>query len=471
MKLFFSLFFCLAFFCFHSQAQHSAQAIGNFYSSACKLIEVDKDDNKYIAGYFSEEIQLGDCVFKASEGKNYLAKFDKSNQVVWAIQLAYPIKEILWAENSLYILGQFEGNLQIGGQMLQSENGFMTFFAKINSNGNFEWLKRFVSSKDAFAGNLAKDTKDNIYVSGSFNGNVLVGDTLLKEQKLRNLYLSKFDYKGNFLWARQASGGNNSLTGIYNRALYADGLGNIIWSGSLTGKADFSGQSLNSSTETFSKESALDNTDIFMAKYNQNGNLFWCKSVAQHAESQDILTDSLGNVYLTGFFKGSVNGSKAKSLGVSAFGDEQIKSFSDSLQEIQSEKLFLAKYSPLGSLIWVRQAEGNGISKGSKLIWNENKKEIVVAGTFVGQLRLGNEVFNASDSDIFWTAFQANGKYLWVKWANGQGNDELSDATQDIQGNIYLTGKFKKSLTFEAIQLQTEGTGASGFVLRYESRK
>lgn len=107
--------------------------------------------------------------------------------------------------------------------------------------------------------------------------------------------------------------------------------GNLIVTGCFINKSVFGNKSLVS----------VGNYDIFIAKYNKQGDLLWL----QQAGGQDfdmanvVKTDTVGNVYITGYFTGG------------CFFDNYI------VKSKAQRNAFTAKYSKDGKFQWVK-AEG-----------------------------------------------------------------------------------------------------------------
>lgn len=83
--------------------------------------------------------------------------------------------------------------------------------------------------------------------------------------------------------------------------------------------------------------------DMFIAKYNSQGNCIWAKNAGGESEDRGygIALDSQGNWYVTGVFKLSA-----------AFDNKVVKSYSH-------YDAFVCKYSSIGDCIWVLNAGGD----------------------------------------------------------------------------------------------------------------
>jgi len=90
-------------------------------------------------------------------------------------------------------------------------------------------------------------------------------------------------------------------------------------------------------------------TDMFLVKLNKDGNVQWLKQThADHAEGVDLISDTDGNTYVTGYFNGE-----------GSFGNYKIQSLS-------TKDMFLARYSTTGEckgVINFANGNGNGLSQ------------------------------------------------------------------------------------------------------------
>ncbi len=140
---------------------------------------------------------------------------------------------------------------------------------------------------------IATDGLGNIFVTGHFIGMATFGDTTLTSAGGSDIFIAKYDGDGNFLWVEQAGGTDTDV----GRAIAMDGSGNIVVTGNFNGIATFGSTTLTSDG----------GSDIFIAKYDGDGNLLW----VDHAggTTQDfgggIATDGSGNIVVTGTFSGT----------------------------------------------------------------------------------------------------------------------------------------------------------------------
>ena len=126
------------------------------------------------------------------------------------------------------------------------------------------------ASGGARAGNrqdIVFDPLGNAYVAGFFRGNAQFGNTRLSASRdTHGAFIAKYDFNGNLVWARQPDSQENATA--YHVALDEDK--NIYVSGTFRNEIAFG----NSRFKTGGSP------DVFIAKYNNNGNLLWAGKAA-----------------------------------------------------------------------------------------------------------------------------------------------------------------------------------------------
>ncbi len=252
------------------------------------------------------------------------------------------------------------------------------------------------------------------------------------------------------------------------------------------------------------------------------GNLFFASSAySQWTESiggrnadygESITTDSSGNVYVIGTFRGKadfdpgpdsfflksscpcdesdplkpdiffakyrksgalvwarkVGGSgndDGKGIGVDANGNvyiigtfESTADFdpSSSVYNLTSNgglNIFLAKYNSNGLLVWANSIGNASFDYGTSLSVS-NAGVVTIAGSFSGNVDFdpspNNTFVDAGiSSDPFFARYNTNGKLIWVKDIAGNGESAAQDIFIDPAGGIYITGSFFGTSDFD----------------------
>ncbi|HWY12561.1 MAG TPA: hypothetical protein VN026_14610, partial [Bacteroidia bacterium] len=185
------------------------------------------------------------------------------------------------------------------------------------------------------------DPFNNIYVTGEYSSsNFAFGSYTLSSPG--GVFLAKLDAMGNVLWAKKCS--ITTSTGFADAwSVSADQNGNPFITGAYTGSVVTFG------TYTLTNSG---NQDIFLAKYDVNGNLQWAKSAGGtgNETSCSVHADMNGNSFITGNFNSPTL----------AFG-------TTTLTNSGASDLFLTKYDPNGNVLWAKRA-GNNYSDGGSSV-------------------------------------------------------------------------------------------------------
>lgn len=267
-------------------------------------VAIDKLDNVYITGYFSDTISFASYMLTSPQAAVFLVKYDSSGNVLWAKQsIVVYIRNnfvqgtsiILDPQGNAYITGTFRDTMSFGSFTLKTigENDF--FLVKYDSSGNVLWAKQSNSTilrSNAYGNSLAIDASENIYLTGDFVDSITIGTYGLITDSPYDMFLAKYDSGGNVLWAKQAS--YNSW-GVGN-SVAIDGAGNVYVIGDFFDSISFGTFHLinnNANIET-----------IFLTKFNASGNVLWAEqgnSIGNyHWHGYSVVCDSLisGGGYL-----------------------------------------------------------------------------------------------------------------------------------------------------------------------------
>jgi hypothetical protein len=294
---------------------------------------------------------------------------------------------------------------------------------------------------------IAIDSSGNCYVTGFFtSNNCTFGSTVLSNVSFSDVFIAKYDASANLLWAKSAGG----LGEDKGKAIAVDLSGNTYVTGVF-----------NSSTITFDTISitASTNNDIFIAKYNSDGNILWVKKINGTGGdfSTGLYIDENGNCFISGYFSGS-------SI---QFGNTTLLNQNSSFGGLN---YFVAKLDSAGNHIWAKAAvSGNVIGNSVKVNHNGN---IFVTGNFSGTTTFDTitKISNGS-KDVFVAKYDSLGNAIWVKSVGGSNEENANDIGVDKFGNCYITGYFK-SINFTVNGTTITNSGAPDgdmITLKYDS--
>ena len=228
--------------------------------------------------------------------------------------------------------------------------------------------------------------------------------------------------------------GINTESNFANEAVdvEVDASGNQFVTGYLTGQISFDAATTLASSNGSS--------DIYVAKYAPSGALLWVKQFggASTDKSTDLALDSQGNCYVTGQYSGQM-----------VVGLNTLNSVAG------SKDLFIIKLTNAGVVVWAKSEGGIGIEIANGITC-DNVGNVIVTGQFVGQAIVGtttlNSTINPSSNlpsyDFFIAKYSSAGLLTWLKNGQAPSDDRGIAVTTDSQNNIFVTGQFSDTLTF-----------------------
>jgi hypothetical protein len=300
------------------------------------------------------------------------------------------------------------------------------------------WSQRFGSMGNDSGQWVAVDGSGNVFVTGYFNGTVDFGGGGLVSAGSEDIFLAKYDAAGVHLWSQRF--GSTS----YDRgnSVAVDGLGNVFVTGYFNGTVDFGGGGLVSAGSY----------DIFLAKYNADGVYQWSQRFGSTGMDigNSVAVDGLGNVFVTGYFNGTVD-----------FGG-------GGLVSAGSFDIFLAKYNAAGAHQWSQRFGNTGSDYGYSVAV-DGSANIFVTGSFWGTVNFGGgNLVSAGAGDVFFAKYNSSGTHQWSRRFGSTSSDFGNCVAADGSGNVFVTGYFEGTVDFGGGGLVSAG-GWDIFLAKYDA--
>jgi len=114
------------------------------------------------------------------------------------------------------------------------------------------------------------------------------------------------------------------------------------------------------------------------------------------------------------------------------------------------QDIFVAKYNSNGTLAWAKKAGGTSANDFGRAIAADGSGNVFVTGSFMGTASFdGTMLTSAGSFDIFVAKYNTSGTLLWAKRAGGTSfSEEGKGISVDGSGNSYVTGIFGNNATF-----------------------
>ncbi len=447
-----SFLFCTLLFSSKSNSQTAHtdwfKSIGGVSDQTGDAIKVDGSGNVYSAGSFQGLVNFspGESATSTSDYDAYICKFDTSGLFDWAYTYSGTNNQNIYdldidASDNLYFSGVFQGAVDFDPSsatvLLQAEYS-EGFVSKLNSQGGFEWAKKFESSDTSIVKSMILDPYGNVFVAGYFDGTTDfdpdTGVFNLTSGEHGDLFICKLDGDGDFLWANSYPG-NEMYSSDINLAM--DNQGSVIASGEFYDTVDFNA---GPGVYEFIPYSTI-SSDIFVLKLKPNGDFKWAKQIGGPRIDlvRDVVVDDNNNVYLTGSFQEECDFDPNEGI-------ELLETESTFEQDI-----FLCKLNWLGDFEWVKHFKGFGLQLGTGLALDDSTN-IYITGNFWSSvdfdphLTQGYAVSSEGMDDVFVTKLDVDGNF---RWSDGYGStlpDVPGAIAIDENYNIYTTGVFQDTM-------------------------
>jgi len=346
---------------------------------------------------------------------------------------------------NVYVTGYFWGTVDFdpgtGVDNHTSNGGYDVFLSKFDSSGNYLWAKTWGGGSGYDCGyGVATDGSGNVYATGYFIGTVDFDPGTGVDDHTSNggydVFLSKFDSSGNYLWARTWGGSDHD----YGYGVATDGSGNVYATGYFYGTVDF-----DPGTGVDKHTSSDGSLDVFLSKFDSSGGFLWARTWdgAPYSDSgQGVTTDASGNIYVTGLFEGTTDFDPG--LGVD---NHTSNGYYDA---------YLSKFDSTGAFLWARTWGGGSGYDGGSSVATDASGNAYVTGSFIGTVDfdpgtgVDNHTSNGWSYDAFLSKFDSSGGFVWAKtWGGGPYSDGGQGVTTDASGNAYVTGFFYGTVNFD----------------------
>lgn len=351
-------------------------AAGNFiwakqYGDSAAIDEksslgIDLSGNLYITNSFLGTVDFdpGTGAFNlTSQGSDrdiFIQKLDANGNFIWAKQIGAPFVPLfptpahsnaisVDVAGNLYLTGYFDGTADFDPDtastfnMTSQFNASDIFICKLDTDGNFIWAKQFTGTQSHGGVGYALDVdgSGNVYSTGTIGGGVDFdpgqGTFYLNPSVpfQTEIYVSKLDAMGNFVWAKAMGPGEGSTIALdENSAVYSSGwtpsgyipvinkhdsAGNLLWAkqlGGINGESialDNSGNvyttGLCFGTNDFDPGSGVfsltgGTSDSYISKLDSAGNFVWAGLLTgtNQVWVNSLVVDTDNNVYTIGYF-------------------------------------------------------------------------------------------------------------------------------------------------------------------------
>lgn len=285
-------------------------------------------------------------------------------------------------QGHIYTAGDLGGPITFGeGTVNETVVDGSNYVARYTSSGELTWVTTILADGGfpLDINGIDLDAAGNVYIAGS----ILFGDTytfgaggpnetmVSTNGNARDLFIAHFNKKGDFQWVR--SGGINEENGA--SAITVANNGDSYTTGFFRANIVLGAEGNTPSIELTSEGGVLDN-DIFIVKFDKQGDIVWAKSAGGAAGSDTgfgISLDQNQDLYVSGHFLGGATFGKDTPSEINIASDGSLDGF-------------IARYDTAGDPIWALGIGGSGAEQANAIV--ARKGQIQVAGLFTADFDL-----------------------------------------------------------------------------------
>jgi hypothetical protein len=301
-----------------------------------------------------------------------------------------------------------------------------------------EWSYSFGTISQDAGWDVSVDNIGNPVFSGEFYGDSVdldpgIGVDWHYSKGYQDSYIQKIDSSGNYIFAKSFGSANTEEI----LSSHVDPSGNIYSVGVFWDSTD-----IDPSINEYMLYTNGTKRDIFIQKLDSLGNFIWGHRIGHTntEQSTEIITDNLGNCYISGFFSSNVDFDPG--LGVY------------NILSNGSSDLFILKLNQNGILQWVHGFGGAGTEESIKLDYNNGY--VYICGNYNGTSDFdpGPNTLNFYNLGIFVGKYDAiTGHLIWGKNIELLQNQalslNLSDVEVDLNDNVVLSGTYEGTIDFD----------------------
>lgn len=361
---------------------------------------------------------------------------------------------------NFYLLGDFSSTVDFDPSETvenhTSAGGTDTFLSKYDSNWNYLWTKTWGSNSLYEAPySMDWDPQGNMYIYGEF-GNTVDFDTdplvtsYATSSGSTDLYLTKYNSDGSYGWTKTWGSSSAEHAGDVE----FDNLGNMYVVGEFQKTVDF-----NTSLSATDNATSSGSLDVFLTKYDTDGNYAWTKTFGgtSYDYAIQIDFDSDNNVYITGGFTKTVD------FDPSVEGTDNHTANNVLYSNVYD--CYLTKYNSDGTYGWTKTWGGAGedYMNGIAIDSNDNIYISGLLGAWTNSSNLvydldpgpgeDNHTINDPGSDYYNDAvfmkFDTDGNYKWGKTWGGTGDDWAFPIAFDSNNNVYVGTAFSGTVDLD----------------------
>lgn len=215
------------------------------YYDDCSGLYIDQQENVYFTGSFGDSIDMDpgsaqQYLYASGNLDAFIAKLDINGNYLWAKNLNAPQTSIGAGirknNNEILVVGSFSDSIDIdfgaGSNFLQANAQDDFFLLSLDTNGNSNWIKQFSGLDYDYQIDIAVNSANKIYLTGSFTDTVDFDPGIGVTDKVAmgntsDIFVLKLSDNGNLEWVETIGGffydNSTSIAVSDNYGVYLNG--------------------------------------------------------------------------------------------------------------------------------------------------------------------------------------------------------------------------------------------------------
>ena len=285
-------------------------------------IGTDNAGNVYTVGNFSGTADFNPNaaaynLTATSSSDIYISKLKANGSFSWAKRigvggstgLTYGFSKFygiaLDASGHSYVTGHFAGATDFGTDTVTAVNDWDIFICKLDSNGNYNWVKQMGSSGTDVGMGITTDNNGFFYTCGGFSQTVdfdlgTATHNLTANGGNEDVYIAKYSSAANLIWVKQIGGAGIDV----GYGITTDYVGGVYTVGLFSGAMDFN-------PDAGVKTLGTTGDDVFVERLDNPGTFSLAYVMGSPAINPDeglgVTVDANANIYTTGHYSGDMD--------------------------------------------------------------------------------------------------------------------------------------------------------------------
>ncbi len=404
----------------------------------------DQFGNSYFIGAFiSQSINVAGNVLINADNQQlstdeFIVRYNRSGTATFVKKISSSYDDtvlglVVDAEGNIYITGAFVGtSLTLGSTTLNNSGGYSSelFVAKLDSTGNYIWVKGGQGTGGSAGTSVCVDTDGNLYLAGGFSSTSFTFDGI----SMNNIdttgidsFLAKIDAEGNTRWVVNFGGKGDVRTS----EMVQDAASDLYIAGTFTSRVFEIGD-----TTVYNADTTESLTDVYLIKVDTTQNLEWIRSAGGKANEWigGLCLNSFGYPCLSGsFYSASIT--------------FDTTTFTNAWPSETSNDGYVVCFNPNGKVVWGKTI-GDIYDETCYGINAADNGSVVISGSFYSaQLILDGITLNKTGtetyySDAYFASLDQNGVCEWALRVGSTDTEWGTDITVDPYGDYFITGSF-----------------------------